>query len=288
MTTETELRSALRARAADATTFDVEQLLDELRRHPGPVRSAVVRAHGRQWAIAGVAAGVVALAAVPVTLVAIDSGGDRPGTGAGGPVVTASSAVTDAATGPSTVAPSASADVTGSPTAVETTPTSSVPTTGTSRPPNPNDPAAPFPLDASWVDAQADPTAVVDPAAIVFSSDPIVAFYLRPHEQLSILPGGGTEKDSSDAPWHTAVQVELAGSGFDPAAIGNPVGVTVNGVARQFGTLPKLLDVPGPAAVPSLVWQVGDAWVVLQIDTPAVPTAGQLAAAAARLDVHPG
>ena len=127
-----------------------------------------------------------------------------------------------------------------------------------------------------------------DPTAIVFSGDPIVASYLRPHQQLSILPGGAAAKDSSDASWHTAVQVYLPGSGFDPASIGSPTAVTVDGVDRQYGTLPRLLDVPGPAAVPSLLWQVNGAWVVLQIDTPVVPTSDQLAAAASRIDVHSG
>lgn len=283
MTTETELRSALRSRAADARPFDVEHLLAELQRHPVPVRSAVVRSHGRQWAIASVAAGVVALAAVPVVLIA-QGGSDRTaGPGTVDTAVASPSPSTTSDDAADRAAAQAAADRARAAAAAAAAAASTA-----ARPPNPNDPAAPFPLDATWVDAQDDPMAEVDPAAIVFSSDPIVAFYLRPHQQLSILPGGGTRKDSSDAPWHTAVQVELAGSGFDPASIGNPVGVTVNGVARQFGTLPKLLDVPGPAAVPSLVWQVGDAWLVLQIDTPAVPTADQLAAAAARLDVHPG
>ena len=102
MTTETELRSALRARAAEAPAVDTDRLLTDLAGRPDPVRVSAVRSHGRQWAIAGVAAAVVAAVAVPTALVASGSGGGAPRpVDAGNPVTGSSSVVSSSA--PSTV-----------------------------------------------------------------------------------------------------------------------------------------------------------------------------------------
>lgn len=290
MTTETDLRAALHARADDAPVVDVEHLLAHVTGDVAPVRSAVGSSRGRRWAIAGVAAGFVALAVGAGTVVAGGSGPDTGAPAGPGPSVSGSPSTDGAAA----LSAAAAARIAAESAAAAASSAAAAAAEVDGWPVDPGAPTQPRPVATDWQDAQSlqDSPETLDDSAVVFTQQaPITAFYVRSHQQLFVLSGGAQAKDSSDAQWWTAVQVYLPGSGFDPSTLGDPETITVNGIERELVTLPRLVRAGGSAQAPSLLWAVGDAWVVLQVDLPsasAAATSDQLAAAAALLDIHHG